>query len=147
MERGQDADLRLDLPEHVGRGDHHLCLGISHDVGDFPLAQQEDHRDDHTATLEDGAIALDHLGAIREHHDHAIPGADAQAPQRVGQPGRRLRLLQIGVPAPLERQRDVLAVLVEALVREASERHTLGHQIVMSFKRLPVYHEPRNATR
>ena len=138
VQRGQDADLRLDLPEHVGGRDHHLGLGVGHDVGDLPLAQQEDHRDDDAAAPEDGPVALDHLGAIREHHEHAIPGADTEAPQSVGQPGGGPRLLQIGVPAPLERQRDVLAVLVEALVREASEGHGSGHQFAMSFKRLPV---------
>ena len=47
-------------------------------------------------------------------------------------------LVQVGVPAPLERQRDVLAVLVEALFRQVGERHRSDHQFAMSFKRLPV---------
>ena len=75
-ERGQDPDLPLHLPEHVGGGDDHLRLGVGQDVGHFLVAQQEDHRYDHAAALENGAVALHHLRAVGEHHHHTVAGSD-----------------------------------------------------------------------
>ncbi len=65
------------------------------------------------------AVALDHLGAVREHHHDAIARGHAQAPQGVREPGGGALLVQVGVLPPLEREGDVLTVLVEAVLGQA----------------------------
>jgi hypothetical protein len=120
LKRGQDAELPLHLPQHVGGGDHHLGLGVGHDVGHLLVAEQEDDRHDDRPALEDRAVALDDLRAVGEHDDDAIPGSHAQAPERVREPRRGALLVQVGVLPPLEGEGDVLPVLVEAVLGQAS---------------------------
>ena len=97
----------------------HLGLGVGHDVGHLLVAEQEDDRHDDRPALEDRAVALDHLGAVREHHHDAIPRGHAQASERVREPGGGALLVQVGVLPPLEGEGDVLPVLVEAVLGQA----------------------------
>ena len=119
--RGQDADLRVDLPEHIARGDDDLRLGVGEDVRDLRVAEQEDHRDDHAARPQNSAVALQHLGTVGQHDHDAVARLDPEAAQRIGHAARRPMLLDIGVLPPLEGERDVFAVLLEALLHQARE--------------------------
>ena len=69
--------------------------------------------------LENRPVALDDLGAVREHHHDAIARRHAETPERVREPGTGLLLIHVGVLSPLEREGDVLAVLVEAVLGQA----------------------------
>src|SRR4030095_4177846 len=83
------ADLLLDLPHHVGRGDDDLGLRVGHDMGDLGLAEKEDHRYDHRAHAQDAPVALHHLWTVGEHDYHTIAGLHLQAHQGTGDAGSR----------------------------------------------------------
>ena len=119
--RGHDADLRVDFPEHIARGDDDLRLGVGEDMRDLRVAEQEDHRDDHAARPQNSAVALQHLGTVGQHDHDAVARLDPEAAQRIGHAARRPVLLDIGVLPPLEGERDVFAVLLEALLHQARE--------------------------
>ncbi len=123
VEARQHADPGLDLPQHVGRGDGDLGLGVGEDVGHLPVAEEEDHRNDDPSALEDRRVALGDLRAIGQHDHHPVPRRNAEPAEGVGQATRGAVLLQVRVPAPLEGERHVLPVAVEALLGEARERH------------------------
>ena len=122
-EGGHHADLAFHLRHEVAGRDHDLGFGVGQDVRDFPLAEQEDQRDDHCAALQDGPVALHDLRTIRQQDDHAVAGADPQTPESVGQPRCRPVLIHVGVLAALERERGVLPEPVEGLVRQAAQCH------------------------
>ena len=86
-------------------------------------SEEEDHRHDHRARLEDAAVALGDLGAVRKHHHHAVARCHAQAPEGVGEAARRAVGLHVGDLPPLEGQRHELAVLVEAVLADPGQVH------------------------
>jgi hypothetical protein len=88
-------------------------------VGHLLVAEQKDDRHDDRPALEDRAVALDHLGAVRKHHHDAISRGHAQAAERVREPGGGALLVEVTVLPPLEREGDVLTILIEAVLGQA----------------------------
>jgi len=92
-------------------------------VADLLRAQQEDHGDDDRAELQDGAVRVEHLGAIGEHHDDAVARADPEAAERVREPAGRPLLVHVRPLAPLEVERDVLREAPDVLLAEPGQVH------------------------
>ena len=72
---------------------------------------------------EDARVGREHLGAVRQQHDDAVPGADVHARQRRRHARGRPVLVYIGEVAPLEVQGGVLAEALDALVSEPRQVH------------------------
>src|SRR5439155_381238 len=85
--------------------------------------EEKHDRHDHGAGLENAGVGREHLGTVRQQHDHAVAGADAHARERPRHARGGSLLLHVGEVAPLEVQSRVLAEALDALFSEPSQVH------------------------
>jgi hypothetical protein len=85
--------------------------------------QQEHGRHDDGAGLENAGVGLQHLGAVRQQHQHTVARAHAETAERVGEPIARPLLRHVGPLHVVEDERDVLAVALNAVLAEPRQVH------------------------